>query len=121
MAIGDAPKTSDQEAVLKKIEEAKAENREKEIKSFRGVETVNGVEISVAWDEGYKEYTIDFPQISLGDEAQEQGISDRILRIDRSPETAKLVFDYAYRIAKGEPDVYKIFKKVETFITDVSQ
>jgi hypothetical protein len=115
----------EEKAVLDKVAEGKGEkviadiNKEKERKAFVGRETVNGVEIVVEWDNGYDDYVIYFPQIEIGEAASEKGVHDQVLRITRKPDVAKLVFDYARQLAKKEPDVYKIYKRVEDFSGDM--
>jgi len=81
-------------------------------KTYREQETVNGVEISVAWDESYNDYTIYFPQIVID---FEKGVSDQVLRITRRSEEAKKVFDYVAELARTGDDVHEIYKKVELF------
>ena len=88
-------------------------------KPYREETTVNGVEISIHWDNGYGDYVIYFPQIELGDTAYEKGVSDQVLRISQKPEVAKQVFDYASKLAQTEKDVYEIYKKVDEFSRDL--
>lgn len=88
-------------------------------KSFREQTTVNGVDIIVAWDKGYDDYIIYFPQIDTGEESYKKGITDQVLRIDQKPEVAKQVFDYASKLAQTESDVYDIYSKVEKFCQDL--
>ena len=127
MAIGDELKAVEgesvdtREAILTSTEKARMENADKAMKSFSRNETVNGIEISVGWNDGYRGYTIYFPDIVIGDEGREKGVADQVIRIDTNPETAALVADYARKIAKGEPDVYKVYKRVETFTREVSE
>lgn len=79
-------------------------------------ETVNGVEISVGWDDGYGDYTIYFPQIDISDEVRERGIADQVIRISESAEDAKKVFEYAKGLAERGESIEVIYKKVEEYI-----
>ena len=78
--------------------------------------SINGVDFSVGWDNGYRDYTIYFPQIEFGENAYEQGVSDQVLRISENREIAKKVFDFVNQEAQRESDVYKLYKKTEDFI-----
>ena len=114
--------SSEEKDTLDKVAERKGEkvisdiNAEKERKAFSASERVNGVDISVGWDNGYDDYTIYFPQIEL---SKVEGVDDQVIRITRKPDVAKLVFDYACQLAKKQPDVYKIYKCVEEFSRDL--
>ena len=92
---------------------------EQESKKYREATTVNGVEISVGWDNGYDDYTIHFPQIQLGEESSEKGVYDQVIRLTRRPEVAKQVFDYAVARAQLTSDLHEIFKKVEEYAGDL--
>ena len=81
---------------------------------YKAKETVNGVTISVAWDEGYENYTIYFPQII----ALRNGVNDQVIRIDNDPKHAEEVFDYASKLALSIKDVYELYKKVRAFIDE---
>ncbi len=113
----------EEKAVLDKVAERKGEkvisdiNAEKERKAFVGRDNVNGVDIAVHWDKGYDDYVIYLPQIKL---FKVEGVDDQILRITRKPDVAKLVFDYARQLAKIEPDVYKMYKRLEEFSENLS-
>ena len=100
-----------------------AQGRFYEVKSpekpFYEKTTVNGTEFSVGWDEGYKDYTIYFPNLELGDEARERGVHDQVIRLSRKPEIAKKVFEYASQIAQIETDPFAIYKKVSDFSRDL--
>lgn len=78
--------------------------------------TVNDIDFSVAWDDGYRDYTIFFPQIELDENAYGQNIFDQVLRINEDRETAKKVFDFVNQEAQQENDVYELYKKTENFI-----
>lgn len=86
---------------------------EQEPKKYHEAATVNGTEISVGWDNGYRDYTIYFPQIDLN--AREEGVHDQVLRITQRPDVAKKVFDYAVKLAQTEANVYNIYRKVDKF------
>lgn len=99
------------------LEAESKELHEKEL--FHNKETVNGIEISVAWSDMDKDYTIYFPQIEFGEAASEKGVHDQIIRIGRRPEAAKQVFEYAANLAQTESDVYALYRKVEDFIRNL--
>lgn len=70
----------------------------------------NGIEMSVAWDDEFGDYTIYFPQIRLNNEATSKGIYDQIIRVSENPDSAKKVFNFAIMQAfQGKPlnDLYK--------------
>ena len=92
----------------------KKETAEVEAPKFREASTVNGIEISVGWDRGYDEYTIYFPQIDIN-EVSERGVSDQVLGLTGRPEVAKKVYDKAVELAETTPDVYELYKKIDTF------
>ena len=82
--------------------------------------TVNGVDISVGWDQGNDGYTIYFPQIKLGKAASEQGIYDQIIVIGSKPEAAKQVFEYAAKVAAQEGrQLWQMYQMVESFVRDL--
>lgn len=94
------------------------ELHEKEL--YHNKETVNGIEISVAWSDMDKDYTIYFPQIDLaGAVSEKTRVYDQIIRIGRQPEAAKQIFEYAANLAQTEPDVYTVYRKVEDFIRNL--
>lgn len=107
----------------KKKEEAPSmveeEVEEEPDRSYNEQTTVNGVEISVGWDSSYDNYAIYFPQIQIGKVASEKGVDDQVLRINRRPEVAKQIFDYASKLAQTESDVYKIYKQTNDFLAEV--
>jgi len=90
-------------------------------KSYLEKATVNGTEISVGWDDGYRDYTIYFPQIKFGEEAEKRGVYDQVIRISERLEAAKDVFNYAVARAKLTNDVLEIYKKVESFSRNLPQ
>jgi hypothetical protein len=92
---------------------------EQEPKKYHEATTVNGVDISVGWDNGYNDYTIYFPQIQIDEESSEKGVYDQVIRLTRRPEVAKQVFDYAVVQAKLTSDLHEIFKKVEEYSRDL--
>ena len=93
---------------------------EQEPRGYHEATTVNGVDISVGWDNGYNDYTIYFPQIDLSHAWEnEEGVSDQVLRLSRRPDVAKKVFDYAVQLAQTESNVYEIYRKVDAFSRDL--
>ena len=87
---------------------------------------VNGVEMSVKFINQYPgtgsqegDFEMYFPQIMVGDEARERGVSDSVIRISEDPETAKKVFAYATEAAKLDGDVYSLYKKVDAFAREL--
>jgi hypothetical protein len=80
---------------------------------FSEKKIVNGIKIKVRWDEGYDDYTVYFPQIMLGEEAEKKGVSDQVIRLTHKEKIAKQVFDYAIKLAETETDVYEIYKQVK--------
>jgi len=97
----------------------KAKQEQGPDKSYHESTTVNGVEISIGWDNGYNDYTIYLPQIRLGEEASEKGVYDQIIRLTRHPKIAKQVFDYAVARAQLTSDLHEIYKKVEEYSSDL--
>lgn len=82
--------------------------------------TVNGIEISVAWDRGYQRYTILFPQI---DESSEQAkklrINDQAFQASNDPAVAKKVFDYAVAHAPTCADACEVYDKASKFFRTI--
>ena len=92
------------------IENPNTESQEK----FLAKETINGINISVGWDQGYMDYTIYLPQIEVG----HPGIPDQVIRISEEAEDAKKVFEFAKNEAGNSEDVYDLYHKVENFISE---
>ena len=111
MTLEDVKKV---EAILS--EEKNASSMEDEERCYYEKTTVNGIEISVGWDQGYDEYTLYFPQIQIGEEAREKGVWDQVIRISESLDDAKKIFNLSVEIAHNESDVYKIYEKVFNFL-----
>jgi hypothetical protein len=82
---------------------------------FLGQETVNGIEISVGWDDSYGDYTIYLPQISLGEEAHDQGIYDQVIRSTRLGSEARKLFKKAKEMANDCKDSYELYLKLEDY------
>lgn len=82
---------------------------------FHQKETINGIEISVGWDDGHRKYVMYFPQVAFT-EGEERGVYDQIIKISEDAEEAKKVFEYAEEQAAREKDVYNVYKKVEEYI-----
>lgn len=107
------------EKLRKDIGDLETELKEIRKELYRNQETVNGIEISVAWSDMDEDYTIFFPQIEWGEAASEKGVRDQIIRIGQRPEAAKQVFEYAANLAQTESDVYALYRKVEDFIRNL--
>jgi len=84
----------------------------KEDKSFVGRKTVNGVEIIVEWDKGYKDYVICLPQIELN---KVEGVEISLCVLLQNQRLQNKFLSILCNIAETEPDVYKVFKSVEEF------
>jgi|SRR3989344_1175933 len=74
-------------------------------KSFVGEGNVNGLMISMKWDDKLDRYSFSFPELPID--------GQRINVVD--PGVAKSVFDYACKIARGESDPFIILKEVAEF------
>lgn len=103
------------EVTKNQIKDAKQE-MESEQGHYLEQASVNGIDFSVGWDNGYRDYTIYFPQIEIGEKAYEQNVPDQVIRISKNREKAKKVFDFIKQEAQQEGDVYKLYKKAENFI-----
>lgn len=89
--------------------------KEQQGESYHEMAEVNGIDISVGWDQSYGNYTIYFPQIKLGEEVSARGVHDKDIRLTRRPEVAKQIFDYALKEAESTKNVYDLYLKVEAF------
>src|SRR3989338_7131529 len=97
--------------------ELKKHQYERDKKEYHDLKVVNGIKIDVAWDQ--TNYIIVFPQIELGsEEAQKIHILDSYIRINKRPEVAKAIFDYACTKAKLSSNVYELLKSVEKYIKE---
>lgn len=94
------------------LEEAALLNTEEQ---FRAKETINGTTIMCHFDGEYNDYVLYFPQINLGEEANEQGVSDQLFRISEDSSVAKQVYEFAKKLAETDKDIYSIFKKTKEF------
>ncbi|MBX7144175.1 MAG: hypothetical protein K1X79_06970 [Oligoflexia bacterium] len=101
-----------EEVTVRRADEQSSEKGPTEEGRYRDRKTVNGIEISVAWDALYGDYTIYFPQIDLT-EAWQRQIYDQVLRLSTLPEIAKVVFAYAVETAPACSDVYQLYEKVQ--------
>jgi hypothetical protein len=84
-------------------------------RKFLKKETVNGIEISVGWDEGYEDYTIYLPQVQTD---YEKGISDQVVRIGESTEAAERVFEKAKELAAASSTPEELYLKMEKYIRE---
>lgn len=83
---------------------------------YREKVEVNGVEISVVWDESYHEFTISFPDVDYSsEEARGRGINDSIIIIDEKTDHAKEVLAYAKEKASeyGKERILDLYKDVQ--------
>ncbi len=83
---------------------------EEKKENYRDKDIVNGIEISVAFDPYYGDYTIYFPQIEFG---VDEDVPDQVLRISENPDEAKSFFEMAKKLANEGMDMYEIFKILE--------
>ncbi len=81
-------------------------------KSFAGERTVNGLKISMRWNDKLNRYYFSFPE--LGIDENNAGMYGRRIDIDDA-KIAKTVFEQACSIAQNEADPLKIFKEVSKF------
>ena len=112
--IGKGSKVILDKVARKKGNEAikKIDDAEKERTGFVGKAEVNGIRISVVWDEYYGCYTIYFEQ-SDSSKTEQQKNSDPTLFLGREPETAKPYFEQACELAKVVSGVDEIYKKMQ--------
>ena len=90
------------------VRDQREQQRAQRDTSYKDRTSINGIEISIAWDEGYDGYTIYFPQIDT-DVGFERGVADQILRISDNVEHARKVYEYAIQLASTVPDVYDLY------------
>jgi hypothetical protein len=81
-------------------------------KSFVGERTVNGLAISMKWNDKVGRYYFSFPEISI-DETNAGMYGTRMDIVE--PEIAKEVFDFACEFAQKEADPLKVFSRVAKF------
>jgi len=69
------------------------------------------VDFSVAWDDGYGDYTIYFPTIEPG---RVDGVEDQVLRVSDDSAAAKLFFEETERLYGNAPQksVYEVYKEL---------
>ena len=106
--IGEA-RQKGAEKINQKIEKS-SEERAKELMEYHEEAEVNGIKIIVWFDNDYQNYVLLFPQIKTDEE-----INDSLFIIDKNPENAKKVYDYAVELAEEEKDVRNLYKKAEEF------
>jgi hypothetical protein len=93
---------------------------QKDNKKYEEQTNVNGIDIDVHWDNGYRDFVIYFPQIDLSHAwEKEKNVSDQVLRLTRKPEVAKQVFDFAVKKAGEVKNVYDLFREVNKFSRDL--
>jgi hypothetical protein len=97
------------------------ENKEEQEEYYFDKTHINGIDFQVGWDNNYKDYTIYFPQIIIGDDARDRGVEDSIIRISENAKTAKLVFEYVKLLAEQEDDIFELYKKIEKLIEDLPE
>jgi len=95
------------------------EPKQQDRKAYREQTTVNGIRINVAWDSGYRDYTLDFPQIDLGYATKNEPGVCQAMRITRNPEIAKQIFDFAVKKAGEINNVYDLYREVKKFSKDL--
>jgi hypothetical protein len=89
-------------------------------KAYNEQTNVNGIDIDVHWDGGYRDYVIYFPQIDLSHAwKNEKNVDDQVLRLTRKPEVAKQVFDFAAKKANEVKNVYDLYREVNKFSRDL--
>lgn len=101
-----------------KLAESKQQKAEEKLdESYHEELTVNLFKISVAPDAQNKEFVIYFPQI-LNDTYTMalRGVREDFIRINKRPEDAKKVFDYASKLAKSTKDIFYIYGMVKDFV-----
>jgi len=101
------------EKINQKIEESGKEKAE-ELMEYHEETEVNGIKIIVWFDNGYQNYVLLFPQIKTDEE-----INDSLFMIDKNPENAKKVYDYAVGLAEEEENVRDLYKKAEEFTSNL--
>lgn len=84
-----------------------------ESKKYQESKTVNGVEMKIAWDEQYDNYSIYFPQIKIGEEAANNGIYDQVVVLSNNADAAKQAFALAAQLAESNASLYEIYQKVD--------
>ena len=78
-------------------------------------ETVNGIEIKVAFYEDSGDYELYLPQVEMGGD---DGLPDQVIRISDSAEAAEAVFNEAKRVAPECATPAELYKKMEAYISE---
>ena len=74
---------------------------------------VNGIDIQVRWDGGYRDYVVYLPQIEIGSPRfVETGVLDQLIRIGDHAETARSVFTKATELARTAVDAYQLMNQL---------
>lgn len=71
-----------------------------------GLQDVNGIQISVAWDKMYGDYTLFLPQLKPD---WARGVNDQVIRLSKLAREAHKAFEYACRLAEQGKDVEDIY------------
>jgi len=103
-------------------EEMDGEMNSKETGHYYKNEKINGVNFIVRWDEGYRQYTVYFPDIKTYQRMVDlYGVADQVIRISNDPKKAEKVFDYTRKEAENVryADPYSLYKKVDEFIQNL--
>ncbi|HRZ95003.1 MAG TPA: hypothetical protein P5262_00320 [Candidatus Moranbacteria bacterium] len=103
-------------------EEMHGEMNSKETGHYYKNEKINGIHFIVRWDEGYRQYTVYFPDIKTYQRMVDRyGITDQTIRISNDPKKAEKVFDYIEKEVKNVryADPYSLYKEVDEFIQNL--
>jgi hypothetical protein len=82
---------------------------------------VNGILYSIRWDEGYKDYTIYFPQIEFTEEYFNQGIYDQVIRISPNKNHTYRVHEKFLELARQTRNLKTLYKQMERFIRSITR
>lgn len=78
---------------------------------YRRRETVNGVEMSVYYDNlSYHEFCLYFPQIEIG---KDPDVQDQVIILSQNEDEARMLFDRAVELAEELGDPYEVYKQME--------
>lgn len=82
---------------------------------FSATRIVNGMEIRVGWDTGYRDYTLHFPDIDMA-KAAPFGISDQVIRISECEQDARKAFAEVCDAAEIVKDVYNLYRVAKRLV-----
>lgn len=74
---------------------------------------VNGVEMLLRWNTEFNTYTLYFPAMDLKGHSMDS--DEEIIEISPDEHKAEKVFDFAMKLAQGEPNVHGLYRKVGAF------